>query len=395
MPRPNARNLLVTFDAFGTLFKPRLPIPRQYIAVAEEHGVTGLTEKQVSSSFKEGTYGLLLQHQGYYDLALDNMLMLAPQPGRHHHGGGANFQRFTDDTGGRRILPRASVAPGSDKIRTRLSEFILTSWKPAFAEGCKLYPNYGKSVGMSPAVWWERMSTSHVPSARLTDISWCQIIRKTLEPLAPDGLTAGIIPDLIRRFSTSEGYELYSDVTPCLQFLQAFRSRRTSFWPYDTVTVGVITNSDSRVVPILNSLSIGVRTFTSKTGWEEALWVNPKEIPPPKRKPGRPRKKLLVEPKLEIDFVVLSYSVGVEKPHHQIFREAEKMAKECRNLEGPWTRIHLGDDITKDYYGAKLAGWKSVLKPGSYHGEGYRVNTAALWASPLDLRRDSGKGISG
>lgn len=198
-------------------------------------------------------------------------------------------------------------------------------------------------------------------SARLTNNHWCQIIRKTLEPLAPDGLTAGIIPDLIRRFSTSAGYELYGDVIPCLEFLQHFRSRQASFWPYGTVTVGVITNSDSRVVPILNSLSIGVRSSTSKTGWEEALWINPKETPPPKRKPGRPRKKPLVEPKLEIDFVALSYDVGAEKPHHKIFREAERMAKECRNLEGPWTRIHLGDDVTKDYYGAKLAGWKAVL----------------------------------
>ncbi|KAG0635982.1 HAD-like domain-containing protein [Tuber brumale] len=266
MPRPNARNLLITFDAFGTLFKPRLPIPLQYIAVAEEHGVMGLTEKQVSSSFKE-----------------------------------------------------------------------------AFAEGRKLFPNYGKSVGMRPTEWWER------------------VIKKTLEPLAPDGLTPDIISDLIRRFSTSAGYELYSDVIPCLEFLQFFRSRQGSFWPYDTVTVGVVTNSDSRVVSILNSLSIGVRSFTPKTSWDEGLWTDPKEILPPKRKAGRPRKKPLVEPKLEIDFVVLSCDVGVEKPHHQIFREAERMAKECRNLEGPWARIHLGDDLEKDYYGAKLAGWKAVL----------------------------------
>ncbi|RPB01963.1 hypothetical protein L873DRAFT_1763260 [Choiromyces venosus 120613-1] len=247
MSRSNARNLLVTFDAFGTLFRPRLPIARQYIEVAEEWGVTGLTEKQVKSSFKE-----------------------------------------------------------------------------AFAEGSKLFPNYGKSAGMRPAEWWGR------------------IIRKTLEPFAPDGLAPGIISDLIRRFSTSNGYELYDDVIPCLEVLQKFRSRQTDIWPYRSVTVGIITNSDSRVVPILNSLSIGVRSYTSKTGWEEALWP-------------------LVEKKLEVDFVVLSYDVGVEKPHHQIFREAERMAKEYTKLEGSWTRIHFGDDITKDYYGAKLAGWKAVL----------------------------------
>ena len=140
MPRPNARNLLVTFDAFGTLFKPRLPVPLQYIAVAEEYGVTGLTEKQVDSSFREGrcvrifcdpvayrtcwlpswclrglfAYSnptcprciwLLLQHQGYYNLAFNNMVrsvVWATMRGQARDD--VNFQRLTDDSGSRGIL---------------------------------------------------------------------------------------------------------------------------------------------------------------------------------------------------------------------------------------------------------------------------------------------------
>jgi len=71
-----------------------------------------------------------------------------------------NFQRLTDGSGSRKILPWALVAPVSDEIRTRSFEFLLTGPKPAFAEGSKLFPNYGKSVGMRPAEWWGRVSIS-------------------------------------------------------------------------------------------------------------------------------------------------------------------------------------------------------------------------------------------
>ena len=71
-----------------------------------------------------------------------------------------NFQRLTDDSGGRKILPWVLVAPVSDEIRIRSFEFLLTGPKPALAEGSKSLPNYGKSVGMRPAEWWGRVSIS-------------------------------------------------------------------------------------------------------------------------------------------------------------------------------------------------------------------------------------------
>jgi len=46
------RNLLICFDAFGTLFKPKRPIAQQYGEVARSLGLSGFTDEQVSKSFK-------------------------------------------------------------------------------------------------------------------------------------------------------------------------------------------------------------------------------------------------------------------------------------------------------------------------------------------------------
>lgn len=46
------RNLLLCFDAFGTLFKPRRPVAEQYAAVARQCGLDGLAAEQLQASFK-------------------------------------------------------------------------------------------------------------------------------------------------------------------------------------------------------------------------------------------------------------------------------------------------------------------------------------------------------
>ncbi|KAG5931267.1 hypothetical protein E4U53_001858, partial [Claviceps sorghi] len=43
------RNLLLCFDAFGTLFWPKLTVAQQYGQVARECGVTGWTEVELQS----------------------------------------------------------------------------------------------------------------------------------------------------------------------------------------------------------------------------------------------------------------------------------------------------------------------------------------------------------
>ncbi|KAI9843148.1 MAG: hypothetical protein M1837_006601 [Sclerophora amabilis] len=46
------RKLLITFDAFGTLFVPRLPIARQYGDVAARHGLPRFDEHELEQSFR-------------------------------------------------------------------------------------------------------------------------------------------------------------------------------------------------------------------------------------------------------------------------------------------------------------------------------------------------------
>lgn len=47
------RVLLLTFDAFGTLFTPRMPIAKQYAMVAQRHGLF-VNEDDLHHSFRQG-----------------------------------------------------------------------------------------------------------------------------------------------------------------------------------------------------------------------------------------------------------------------------------------------------------------------------------------------------
>ncbi len=50
------RNLLVCFDAFGTLFKPKKSIAQQYGEIARSLGLVGFTDEQLQVTFKKGGF---------------------------------------------------------------------------------------------------------------------------------------------------------------------------------------------------------------------------------------------------------------------------------------------------------------------------------------------------
>ncbi|KAJ5781067.1 hypothetical protein N7457_006227 [Penicillium paradoxum] len=52
---PKASTLLITFDAFGTLFHPRIPVPEQYIATAHQFGLShpSITPDNLKLAFKD------------------------------------------------------------------------------------------------------------------------------------------------------------------------------------------------------------------------------------------------------------------------------------------------------------------------------------------------------
>lgn len=130
------------------------------------------------------------------------------------------------------------------------------------------------------------------------------------------------------------GYKLYPEVIP---LLHAIRSPPQN-WPYNSTTIGVITNSDPRVTSVLDSLTVEVRSCIPMI-------------------PDHYKDKAL------LDFVTLSYDVGCEKPDIGIFNAAKMVGHQRARGSGAgvWRYVHVGDDLVKDYQGAKSAGWKGIL----------------------------------
>lgn len=60
-----SRNILLCFDAFGTLFAPRLSIPEQYAAVARQCGLDGFTVADLKVSFKTAFSRQSAAHPNY------------------------------------------------------------------------------------------------------------------------------------------------------------------------------------------------------------------------------------------------------------------------------------------------------------------------------------------
>lgn len=126
-------------------------------------------------------------------------------------------------------------------------------------------------------------------------------------------------------------------------------------WKWDKTVVGVITNSDDRIPGILESFG---------------LKVGPRRVDvPDERQPADTLDD-------DISFVVLSYDVGAEKPDRQIFDAAvESLGKSLAgNTEGltvnDFEKVYVGDDLKKDYQGARDAGWDSILLERTYTREG-------------------------
>ncbi|CAG9789012.1 unnamed protein product [Diatraea saccharalis] len=63
------------------------------------------------------------------------------------------------------------------------------------------------------------------------------------------------------------------------------------------------------------------------------------------------------------DFVLASYQVGYSKPDKRIFDHA---IEQCKYLVKPSEALHIGDDLHKDYEGAKSAGWHAILISNSH-----------------------------
>lgn len=174
-----------------------------------------------------------------------------------------------------------------------------------------------------------------------------QVIEATFAPfIKSDKLPGEVVLDLLRLFSTKEGYQRFPDVLPCFTRLRSLRSAvlRRPETTYEII-VGIITNSDDRVLSILQSLSL-------PTSHRRFL-------------PGRGRSALIKRTDNAFDFVVTSYDTGAAKPDRRIF-DAAKLCAALPDDEKDVEHIylHIGDDPIKDYQAAIQAGWEAACVGG-------------------------------
>ena len=292
------RTLLLTLDAFNTLFHPRPSIPHQYASVAHAHG-----------------------------------------------------------------LPRTQVTP----------ERIQSAFKAAYKEASRSHPNYGRDAVLrgqygGPRQWWEEVVRS--------------TFTRALDAPSPHSanLPESLVPALLDRFASKDGYALYDDAREFIARMRQARGDtsisgagvgkgRKRLGPFDRVLVGVVSNSDDRISVVLESLGVRVGrcradedvTSGRLPGFEERGGGSP--LPGGEGDEGR---------ESDVDLVVTSYEAGAEKPSRRIFDVARRQAGRVAlavdgNVSGSgdedWTCVHVGDDLEKDYRGALAAGWGAYYVP--------------------------------
>lgn len=179
-----------------------------------------------------------------------------------------------------------------------------------------------------------------------------QVINKTFTPHHSGPLPTNLTSTLINRFWCKDGYTLFPDVS-YLQKLSLSPQRQSD--ASSRLVIGVITNSDDRVPDVLTSLG---------------LRVNPLRYNPTtkdKQQEVRQAEEAQKYQHPDIDFCVMSYDVGVEKPSSEIFDAAVDTLSSLLSSEGQqfkqedWALVYVGDEVAKDAKGAVMAGWDAVL----------------------------------
>jgi FMN phosphatase YigB (HAD superfamily) len=179
-----------------------------------------------------------------------------------------------------------------------------------------------------------------------------KVITKTFTPLLStvncDKLE-NVVPALLERFSSSDGYVLHPDARSLLESLRESRSTLLGTAPKSTdgdlsrTIVGIISNSDPRVPNIL-------RSFGLKVG---PLHVNSTEA----YTPGNEN--------FDLDFTVLSYDAGFAKPDPKIFHAAESLVRRSllpdNEMDELLTKLYVGDEFDNDGIAAVRAGWNAVI----------------------------------
>ncbi|KAG9593975.1 hypothetical protein KCU77_g6268, partial [Aureobasidium melanogenum] len=236
------------------------------------------------------------------------------------------------DAFGTLFRPRSPIAEQYGNVARGMGvkisdEEVAKSFKSA-------YPNYGKKTDMGARQWWT------------------EVINKTFTPHHQGPLPTNLTPTLINRFWCKDGYTLFPDVSYLQKLSHSPQRQRNAS---SRLVIGVITNSDDRVPDVLTSLGLKVNPLrynpTLKDSTQEA----------------RQAEEAQNHQHPDIDFCVMSYDVGVEKPSSEIFDAAVDTLSSLLSSESKeykkedWGLVYVGDEVGKDAKGAVMAGWNAVL----------------------------------
>ncbi|KAH9929613.1 HAD hydrolase subfamily IA REG-2-like protein [Epithele typhae] len=139
---------------------------------------------------------------------------------------------------------------------------------------------------------------------------WGYVIKRTAvgagaDPTAVNASLGQIIPRLLNRFSSREGYKLFDDTLPTIRQLKELN-----------LPVAIISNTDARMRSAMDDLQL----------------------------------------LSQVDAVLLSEEEGVEKPSRDIFyRACERVGVQ------PEETLHVGDELACDYHAATACGMRALL----------------------------------
>lgn len=244
-------------------------------------------------------------------------------------------------------------------------EALQKSFRTTFKHYNQTFPNYGKGKLKHPEEWW----------TGLLEDTFADVTEHKAN------IPSNLAPVLYEQFASKDAYELYPDSQ---LFLQTMRGLKDQYSDPDgpLLCVGVITNSDPRAESVLKSL--GLRVGPSK----------PMSMPVKSSPMWDHRARLLVsqhkyDRSNDIDFLATSYDAGAEKPASGIWayaetftqglasvraeksleipldgRSPEQATEDYKNIlierlrvsEGKISWLHIGDEMKKDYDGARQFG---------------------------------------
>ncbi len=180
-----------------------------------------------------------------------------------------------------RALAEAGLEAQGRRVEAQFGRAFERARREARADG----PGYGRTEAEAKR-WWRR------------------IVRESFAPFGEPAAFDEVFERLWRHFASPRAWRLFDDVLPALDALAA-RGKG----------LGVISNWDARLPPLLEGLELGRR----------------------------------------LDWTVVSYQVDAEKPEGAIFQAAlERCGVPARRV------AHVGDSYEEDALGALAAGMRAV-----------------------------------